>query len=68
MENEYHGGIPENERALLCLYDIGRYLANAVTCFGLDKDVVLLYTNINRIISRVFNVPSLKKVTDNEPL
>ena len=68
IENKYNGEIPKNERALQCLYGLGRYLANAVLCFGLDKDVVLLYTNINRIISRFFNAPYPKKVTDNDPL
>ena len=68
IQDENSGKIPESSEELHSFYGIGRYIANAVLCFGLNKDVVLLDTNINRILSRIFNKTYPKKITPNHPL
>lgn len=60
--------IPNNYNSLRELYGIGKYIANAVLCFGFNKNVNLVDTNINRIFSRLLNKNFPKRVNESHPL
>ena len=68
LETKYEGQIPSQYDELIELYGIGKYIANAVLCFGYNKNVILVDTNINRIFSRLKNKEYLIKISDNHPL
>ena len=68
METKYNGQIPSQYGELIELYGIGKYIANAVLCFGYNKNVVLVDTNVNRIFSRLLNKDYKTKISDNHPL
>jgi len=60
--------IPNEYDKLVKLYGIGKYIANAFLCFGLNHNVILIDTNINRIFSRVLNKSYPKRISDKHPL
>lgn len=64
----YNDEIPDQYNNLIKLYGIGRYIANAILCFGLNRDVILVDTNINRIFSRLFNKKYPYRIDNNHPL
>lgn len=68
LETKYNGQIPSQYGELIELYGIGKYIANAVLCFGYNKNVMLVDTNVNRIFSRLSNKEYPKKISDNHPL
>jgi len=51
---EYNGQLPTGEESLLRLPGIGPYTAAALQAFVLEKEVVVIDTNIERIILRYF--------------
>ncbi|MFW9875133.1 MAG: hypothetical protein ACFFG0_18665 [Candidatus Thorarchaeota archaeon] len=63
-----NGIIPDEYEALISLYGIGKYIANAVLCFGYNKRAILVDTNIKRIFSRFLNKDYPIKINDNHPL
>src|SRR3972149_2283384 len=52
---KFDGKIPSDPDVLLTLPGVGRYTANAVACFGFDRNVPVVDTNIHRVVSRVFS-------------
>ena len=60
--------LPREFDKLIKIYGIGKYIANAFLCFGLNSNVILVDTNINRIFSRVLNINYPKKISDKHPL
>jgi len=68
LETKYSGQIPSEYSELIELYGIGKYIANAILCFGYNKNVVLVDTNVNRIFSRFLNKDYKIKISDNHPL
>jgi len=62
ITTEYGGIIPDNKEKLLNLPGIGNYTSNAILCFSYNKYVPLMDVNIARILRRLFNLPSKKRV------
>jgi A/G-specific adenine glycosylase len=52
--NHWNGQLPHSTEALERLPGIGRYTASAVACFAQGQDVVVIDTNIRRVLGRVF--------------
>lgn len=50
----FGGAIPADPASLSELPGIGRYTANAISCFAFRQDVPVVDTNIRRVISRLF--------------
>jgi len=55
------GGVPADEKELMKLPGVGRYVANAVLCISYGVPKPLLDRNMIRVIQRVFGVQSKKK-------
>ncbi|MFP4477454.1 MAG: A/G-specific adenine glycosylase [Desulfatibacillaceae bacterium] len=53
---EYGGEFPGDKRALLGLPGIGPYTAAAVLAFAFDRDVAVVDANVERIVSRLYDV------------
>ena len=64
---KYSGRVPEEEKELLELPGVGRYIASAAQCFAFSKAKAVLDTNVIRIISRVFGVVSHKGRPRDDP-
>ncbi|MBD3307112.1 A/G-specific adenine glycosylase [candidate division KSB3 bacterium] len=54
VQAEYGGQIPDTPEHLQKLKGIGKYTAAAVSCFGYNKQVPLVDTNVDRVLRRVF--------------
>jgi A/G-specific adenine glycosylase len=54
VQAEYGGQIPDTPETLQQLKGIGKYTAGAVSCFGYNKAVPLVDTNVDRLLQRVF--------------
>lgn len=54
VEADYGGQIPDTPETLKALKGIGEYTAGAVACFGYQKRVALVDTNVDRLLQRVF--------------
>jgi A/G-specific adenine glycosylase len=54
VQAEYGGQIPDTPEELQQLKGIGKYTAGAVTCFGYNKAVPIVDTNVDRLLQRVF--------------
>ena len=54
VQAEYGGAIPDTPEELQKLKGIGKYTAGAVSCFGYNKAVPLVDTNVDRVLQRVF--------------
>lgn len=52
----FGGKVPDNQKDLLSIHGIGHYSARAVLSFAFHKDVVVVDTNIARILYRVFSI------------
>lgn len=63
---KYNGQIPLERKKLIELPGVGNYIANAVLCFALNKDVPLIDANILRILKRVFSIKSSKSRPRND--
>ena len=63
LEKEFGGNVPKNERVLLGLPGVGKYVANAVQCFAFKKDVPIVDANVLRILKRVFSVNSVGELS-----
>ncbi len=57
---QYKGSVPDEEKALLRLKGIGKYIASATLCFGFNKRVPIVDTNVVRLLDRVFGIKSDK--------
>lgn len=54
VQAEYGGQIPDTPETLQQLKGVGKYTAGAVSCFGYNKPVPLVDTNVDRLLQRVF--------------
>jgi A/G-specific adenine glycosylase len=54
---EHHGGkVPATEEDLLQLQGVGKYIANAVLCFGFGQPAPIVDGNVTRLFCRFFNL------------
>jgi len=53
VTKDYSGSVPADPEALITFPGIGRYTANAVACFAFQQDLVILDTNIRRVVGRL---------------
>lgn len=54
VQQEYGGTIPDTPEDLQKLKGIGKYTAAAVSCFGYNKCVPVVDTNVDRVLQRIF--------------
>ncbi len=52
---QYDGKFPHTEKELLALPGIGQYTARAIMCFAFDQQVVVVDTNVRKVISVYFS-------------
>ncbi len=53
---KYDGKIPSEKEKLKKLPGIGEYTSSAIASFAFGKDEVVIDTNVDRFISRIFNI------------
>ena len=58
--NKHNGIVPETAEELMKLPGIGRYVANAVLCFGYKQRVPIVDVNVVRIFDRFFGASKEK--------
>lgn len=63
---ESDGKIPTNFNDLIKIPYIGQYSANAILCFGLGKNTIVLDINTSRVICRFFNYALPKDLRNKE--
>jgi len=68
IENDFNGTIPENEKELILLNGVGKYIARAILCFGFNKKVSIMDVNIGRILIRFFGLQEPKRIRDSKDL
>ena len=57
--SDQHGGnVPADEKSLMKLHGVGRYIARAVLCFAFDQPVSIVDSNVTRVFSRFFDMQS----------
>ena len=61
LVKKYEGRVPNSYRSLLRLPGVGRYIASAVLCFGFNKRVPIVDSNIARFYLRFFGLKDIKK-------
>lgn len=54
--NRFHGRLPEDNAVLRSLPGVGRYTANAVATFALDRSFPIVEANTARVLARLFNI------------
>lgn len=68
IENDFNGTIPENEKELLLLNGVGKYIARAILCFGFNKKVSIMDVNVGRILIRFFGLDEPKRIRNSKKL
>ncbi len=58
IEKEEHGEIPNSYGKLVKLPGVGRYIANSVLVKGYGEQLPLVDSNVNRVLSRLFQASS----------
>ncbi|PPR27186.1 MAG: Adenine DNA glycosylase [Alphaproteobacteria bacterium MarineAlpha9_Bin4] len=66
--NEYSGKIPEEKKKLIKLPGIGDYTSAAIASFAFGKDEIVIDTNIERFVNRIFNAKYKKTEIYNTKL
>lgn len=51
--SQYDGKVPQNREELLSLPGIGEYAADVVLAWAFDQDVIMIDTNVHRVLRRV---------------
>jgi A/G-specific adenine glycosylase len=59
--DNFSGQMPSTKKELKSLTGVGDYIADAVLCYGFNKDTVPIDTNIIRLFSRFYNLKSENK-------
>jgi len=54
LVEQHAGEVPDSAAGLMGLPGVGHYVANAVLCFAFGRRAVILDTNTERIVSRVY--------------
>jgi len=68
ITDEYNSKIPDNEKNLVELRGIGKYIARAILCFGFDRRVSIMDVNIGRILIRFYGLDQPKRIRDSREL
>jgi A/G-specific adenine glycosylase len=58
IKGKYNGEVPSSKPELKNLPGIGDYIADAVLCYGFNKNTVPIDTNVIRLFSRFFGLKS----------
>lgn len=58
---KYGGNVPSDPNELMKLPGVGRYIANAVSCFGYKKRCPIVDTNVARLLVRFFGLKPKRK-------
>lgn len=58
IADEYNRKVPSSKSELKKLPGVGDYIADAVLCYGLNKNTVPIDTNVIRLFSRFFDLKS----------
>jgi A/G-specific adenine glycosylase len=53
---DFEGKVPRNRDQLMSLPGVGDYVADAVRCFAFGEEVVIIDSNVCRILGRVFGL------------
>ena len=53
---DYNGIIPSEKKKLINLPGIGDYTSAAIASFAFGKDEIVIDTNIERFITRIYNI------------
>ena len=56
MYKEYNGIIPSEKIVLKKLPGIGEYTSSAIASFAYGKEELVIDTNVERFIKRIFNI------------
>lgn len=62
------GKIPDDYESLTDLPHVGRYIANAVLCFGYDKRRPIVDTNVETVLEEIFDLTSNKQTHEKDKL
>ena len=62
---EYNGIIPSDKKLLKKLPGIGEYTSSAISSFAYGKEELVIDTNVERFINRIFNV-KIEKLSPNK--
>lgn len=69
LSQKFGGKFPQNEKTLLSLPGIGQYTARAILCFAFNQQVVVIDTNIRKVILTQFlkgkEIKEEKKLIEN---
>jgi len=66
LMEDYDSDVPDRQSELLNLSGVGPYIANAVLCYGYNKKVVPVDTNVIRLFQRYFGLTSNKQRPRND--
>lgn len=58
ITDEYNGKVPSSKSELKNLPGVGDYIADAVLCYGFQKNTIPIDTNVIRLFSRFFGLKS----------
>ncbi|HSW98068.1 MAG TPA: hypothetical protein VLF89_09655 [Candidatus Saccharimonadales bacterium] len=64
--SDFNGVFPDDEKILQTLPGIGEYTASAIACFAFDKQIVVIDTNIRKVVLTQFLVDSEEVGGKNE--
>lgn len=67
LTTQYDGRVPRNERDLMSLPGVGRYVARAVMTFAYGRRCVAVDANVIRLIGRYFGITSKKSRAREDP-
>ncbi|HSW88663.1 MAG TPA: hypothetical protein VLG12_05890 [Candidatus Saccharimonadales bacterium] len=56
--SEFNGVFPDDEKILQTLPGIGEYTASAIACFSFDKQIMVIDTNVRKVILTQFLIDS----------
>ncbi|MEM1420059.1 MAG: A/G-specific adenine glycosylase [Pseudomonadota bacterium] len=65
VTDEHGGRFPESEAGLMALPGVGPYTAAAIAAIAFDRSAVVVDGNVERVISRVFNIET--PLPDSKP-
>lgn len=68
IEKEEHGAIPSSYAKIVKLPGVGRYIANSVLVRAYGKRLPLVDSNVNRVLSRVFQATNHMKNENAEDI
>ncbi len=66
ITQEHNGRFPEEESTLLSLPGIGRYTAGAILCQAFNQNAPIVDANVERVLSRVFDLDQPIKEKDSQ--